>query len=210
MFNLAGEATNGASNENNYFYASSHHFLVIGSAFIIFVGFLNWIPTIWINLLPSLILWFPFLQKIRKMKYDPYYLTRFEVTNYLYVLLWLVRETFVSIKTHSFRAMVISILEVSIVLASIGHWFIFLSEALFSKYLRIINLYYNDSLLSYWFWKKSPRKESKKMLSWKMNQWIIKEKTKLLMLNLQRDLKVMRISKILPHLHLTDTHFMRE
>ncbi len=77
-----------------YFEANSHHVLVLGSAFIIFVGFLNWIPTIWINLIPSLILWFPFLQKIRKMKYDPYYLTRFEVTNYLYVLLWLVREIF--------------------------------------------------------------------------------------------------------------------
>ena len=46
------------------------------------------VTSIWASLLPSLVLWFPFIQKLSKMKQDPYYLTRFEICSYLYVLFW--------------------------------------------------------------------------------------------------------------------------
>lgn len=62
-----------------------------------------------------------------------------------------------------FRDMVMLIQEVSIVLDNIGPWFIFPSEAFFSKYLSIIHLYDNSSLLSYLFWKEMLKKDSNKM-----------------------------------------------
>jgi len=63
---------------------------IFGVALSVFAGGLKFIPSIWINLLPSLVYVVPLLQKIIKRKYGfQEYLTRFEISNWTCMSLWM-------------------------------------------------------------------------------------------------------------------------
>ncbi len=69
--------------------------IVIGTLLTVFVALLNHIPTVWMNLFPIAVLFLPVWQKMGKSdERGVNYMSRFEASNYLCLLLWLVFLTF--------------------------------------------------------------------------------------------------------------------